>query len=424
MIFPHKKEPAILLLGDLAVFFTALWGSLYLRYQTIPSSLLFSDHLKPFSFIFAIWILVLYIFDLYARQTLSFKRKLLGLLFRAQLFNSIIAVTFFYFIPYFSIKPKISLFLTLILAFSMLVLWRVYLLKFVYRGKIEEAVILGEGPEYDDLKEEITNNEKYNMRLVDCELKDIIKRKISIIILDLKSAKTEHHQEIFYKLLFEGVVFVDINHLYEQIFDRVPLSLIKESWFLENISGRSKSFYDLAKRGMDIFLALLLGLPALIITPLVALAIKRDDGGPVFFIQERVGRDKKTLNIVKFRSMREGRVTRVGNFLRQSRIDELPQLWNVLRGELSVIGPRPEIPALADIYRGEIAYYDMRHMITPGLSGWAQIYHENHPHHNASVKDTKDKLSYDLYYLKNRSFILDLKIALKTIKTILSRSGA
>ena len=424
MIFPHKKEPLILLLGDLLVFVSALWLSLFLRYQTKPALSLFLDHLKPFSILFTIWVIVLYIFDLYAKQTLSFKRRLLGLLFKAQIVNGLLAVIFFYFVPYFAIKPKVNLFLTLVFFFTLIVLWRVYLLKFIYRGKVEEAVILGEGPEYQDLREEISRNEKYNLRLVECELKEVVKRKIPIIILDLKSVKTDHHLETFYSLLLRGVVFIDIQHLYEQIFDRIPLSLIKESWFLENISGRSKSFYDLAKRGMDIMLALLLGIPTMLLFPLIAFLIKREDNGPILFFQERIGKNGKLIKIVKFRSMRDGQVTRAGKFLRQTRMDELPQIWNVLRGELSIIGPRPEIPALAEIYRKEIAYYDMRHLITPGLSGWAQIYQENHPHHSASVKDTEDKLSYDLYYLKNRSFILDLKIALKTIKTIVSRSGA
>jgi lipopolysaccharide/colanic/teichoic acid biosynthesis glycosyltransferase len=122
--------------------------------------------------------------------------------------------------------------------------------------------------------------------------------------------------------------------------------------------------------------------------------------------------------------MKKGNVvTKIGSFLRKSRIDELPQLWNVFRGDLSLIGPRPELPEIAKVYEKEIPYYNVRHLIHPGLSGWAQIYHENHPHHNADINETKNKLSYDLYYIKNRSLILDVKIAMRTIMTFLSRSG-
>ena len=116
------------------------------------------------------------------------------------------------------------------------------------------------------------------------------------------------------------------------------------------------------------------------------------------------------------------KVTKVGKFLRQTRIDELPQLWNVLAGDLSLIGPRPEFPEAVKQYSEELPYYNVRHLIKPGLSGWAQIYGE-HPHHGVDVSKTANKLSYDLYYIKNRSFLLDLKIALQTLKTLSSIAG-
>jgi lipopolysaccharide/colanic/teichoic acid biosynthesis glycosyltransferase len=165
------------------------------------------------------------------------------------------------------------------------------------------------------------------------------------------------------------------------------------------------------------------------------LAIKLDSNGPIFIVQERVGRKSKPIKIFKFRTMTandngvysngksENKVTDVGAFLRTSRLDELPQLWNVVRGELSLIGPRPELPSLVAQYEKDIPYYGIRHLTKPGLSGWAQIYHDNHPHHGLAVEQTTEKLSYDLYYLKNRSFVLDVTIAIKTIKKLLSRSG-
>jgi len=118
------------------------------------------------------------------------------------------------------------------------------------------------------------------------------------------------------------------------------------------------------------------------------------------------------------------RVTKVGSFLRKTRLDELPQLWSVVLGELSLIGPRPEIPTLVDHYKKEVPYYNVRTLAKPGLSGWAQLYHDAHPHHTSNVGETKMKLSYDLYYLKNQSVFLDLKIVAKTIKKLVSRSGA
>jgi lipopolysaccharide/colanic/teichoic acid biosynthesis glycosyltransferase len=122
--------------------------------------------------------------------------------------------------------------------------------------------------------------------------------------------------------------------------------------------------------------------------------------------------------------MRNGEVTtRLGYWLRRLRLDELPQLWSVVRGQQSLIGPRPERPDYSELYRQQLPYYDVRHLIPPGLSGWAQLYHENHPHFQPALDATAEKLSYDLYYVKNRNFWLDLKIALKTIKVLLSVKG-
>jgi lipopolysaccharide/colanic/teichoic acid biosynthesis glycosyltransferase len=183
---------------------------------------------------------------------------------------------------------------------------------------------------------------------------------------------------------------------------------------------------------MDIFLSFVIGLVSLLLYPFVAIAIKLDDGGKILFAQDRVGKNNKLIKILKFRSMSErsgdteqseARVTRVGKWLRALRIDELPQLWSVLKGDISMIGPRPEIPTLVKHYEDEISYYNVRHLIKPGLSGWAQLYHKDPPKVVADSQKTRRKLSYDLYYIKNRSFMLDIKIALKTIKALLSRSG-
>ena len=221
---------------------------------------------------------------------------------------------------------------------------------------------------------------------------------------------------------------------YEDIFIRVPAPLINYSWFLENISSSSKITYDILKRLMDIIVSLFLGILTLIILPFVVLAIKIDDNGPVFFSHGRVGKNNKEIRVVKFRSMEvhienpkdkmySPKITRVGAFLRKTRLDELPQLWNVLKGDLSLIGPRPEVPKLVEMYKKEIDFYNIRHIIKPGLSGWAQLYQKEPPRLIAGYNETKAKLSYDLYYIKNRSFILDLEIGIKTVRTLFSHNG-
>lgn len=227
---------------------------------------------------------------------------------------------------------------------------------------------------------------------------------------------------------------MDTVSLYEQIFRRIPLSMLDHTWFLEHLTTSPRTLYNMFHRATDIVGAVVLGIPTLFITPLVALAIYIEDRGVLTSVQTRVGRHGEPLRLIKFRTMthndqgiwdssKKNEVTKVGAFLRKWRIDELPQLWNVLLGSYSLIGPRPEFARAVASYNEAIPYYPARHLITPGLSGWAQIYHEGHPHHGVDIEETKNKLSHDLYYVKNRSFALDLEIALKTIRTLVSRSG-
>ena len=210
------------------------------------------------------------------------------------------------------------------------------------------------------------------------------------------------------------------------------------------------------KRLIDLTLAGSLYIASLIFYPIVWIAMRFDDKGTLFSYQVRVGKHNKPIRIMKFRTMtvandeaawgkmpahssqasqaaKKGmgdiapivanKVTRLGKFLRKSRIDELPQLWNVVRGDISLIGPRPEFPDPVEVYSSKIPYYNLRHIVKPGLSGWAQIYHEQHPHHGIDAEETRNKLSYDLYYIKNRSLWLDFKIALQTVKVLLSFAG-
>ena len=288
-----------------------------------------------------------------------------------------------------------------------------------------------------ELWTEVNENPIYNLKFVySVDLnradesgfwKEIVEKvyseDVSVIVIDISNKNVEPVLPHLYNLIFSKINFIDMHKVYEDIFDRVPLSLLKYNWFLENISTTHRTAYDAVKRIMDIFLSLLFFIISLAFYPFIVLAIKLDDGRDIFFRQERMGENNKVFKILKFRSMRDDEVTRAGKILRKTRLDELPQLINVLKGDLSLIGPRPELPRLVKIYSEQIPYYNVRHLIKPGLSGWAQIYHDSHPHHQADTLETKNKLSYDLYYIKNRSMLLDIKIALKTLRTLVSMAG-
>lgn len=443
-----RKESWSLLLGDILMLTLSLWVSLLLRFGELPSGAIFQYHLLPFSILFVIWLFIFFIAGLYEKQTTIFKSRLPGRLLNTQLFNSLLAVMFFYFIPYFEITPKTILFVYLFVSTALIFIWRTYGQKLFGLKVRESAMILGQGSEMMSLQQEVNSNPRYGFQFVasfdlgkinEVDLqKDIIDKiygdNISVVVIDLQNENIEKDLPHFFNLLFSRVRFVDMNSLYEEIFDRVPVSLLGYNWFLENISLTSNFSYDIFKRAMDIVFSIFFGLISLIFYPFIFLLIKLEDGGEIFIVQNRVGRNNSSIKIHKFRTMsfndneetenkKDNKITKVGKFLRNSRLDEIPQLWNILKGDLSLIGPRPELPALAEIYEREVPYYNVRHLIKPGVSGWAQLYHENHPHQGIDTKETKNKLSYDLYYIKNRSLFLDLKIALKTFKTILSQSG-
>ncbi|MHB8651670.1 MAG: exopolysaccharide biosynthesis polyprenyl glycosylphosphotransferase [Minisyncoccota bacterium] len=441
----NSKEPIILFLGDVALFYLSLWLALLIRYVAVPSSSLLVQHMGPFSFIFVIWVLVFFIAGLYEQHTLFFQSKLSSILLRAQIINSAIAAIFFYMVPIFGITPKTNLFIDLTISFFLILVWRISVIPVLGIRRRQAALLIGSGPEMKELKNEVNHNMRYGLsfvRTIDLDhletfdfqndvLEAIYTEGITTVVVDLKNPKVAPLLPHLYNLMFSRVHFIDMHRVYGDIFDRAPLSLVGYNWFLANISSSTHIAYDALKRFMDFTVALFAGVVSLIVYPFIIIAIKLEDGGPAFIAQERVGKGNRSIRLWKFRSMRandmgvwptktDTRVTNVGRVLRVTRLDELPQLWNVVVGDISLIGPRPDIIDLGKKLETEIPYYNIRYLIKPGLSGWAQIKQDLPPH---SIEETKIRLAYDLYYIKNRSLVLDIKIALKTIKTLLSRTG-
>ena len=251
----------------------------------------------------------------------------------------------------------------------------------------------------------------------------------------LRESSNDLPQAVAQKLMelhFSGVPTYTLELFHEVYWRKIPLYRLNQTWlFQEGFQIAREPVFERLKRVSDIALAtfgLLLALPFF---PLVAAAIWFDDHGPVLFRQTRVGRNRLLFDIVKLRTMRVGgeggdytqqndsRVTRLGRFLRASRLDEIPQLWNVLLGDMSLIGPRAEWVRLVDDYEHKIPCYHFRHLVKPGITGWAQV---NYPY-GANLEDTMRKLEYDLYYIRYFSFILDASIVLKTIHIMLFGKG-
>ena len=232
-----------------------------------------------------------------------------------------------------------------------------------------------------------------------------------------------------------GVRVSDLAQFFERVHGHVPLDMSRSSWFIYGSGYRQGWLRALNKRAFDLVVATLLLLPALPLMVLASVAIFIESPGPVIYRQERVGRRGKRFTLLKFRSMtrdaekdgkpawaavNDQRVTRVGRFLRKTRIDELPQLINVLRGEMSVVGPRPERPEFVAMLSEQVPFYAIRHSVKPGITGWVQVRYS----YVATIEDSVKKLEYDIYYVKNHSMLLDALILLETIRVVLLGEGA
>ncbi|MBL8158338.1 sugar transferase [bacterium] len=450
MTLVPKRDYLILLLGDLCIFAASLWVALTLRYLEIPSLSFLSLHTAPFSILFVAWVGIFFLAGLYGRYTRIFRTKLLSTIVYTQLINVIIAALFFFFVEFFLIAPKTVLLIYLIVSSFLIIFWRAFLYPRLRGGRKLKGVLIAAGADARALAEEIGSDSRYPFAfeyVVDTSQTpshEVIQHAcrvaeeddIAFLVVDVSDNAIQTALPILYDAAFHKRRFVMVNmmDLYQEVFDRVPLSLVKYEWVLENSS--ISPAYDILKRLMDVAAALIGGALSLLLYPFIMLAIKLDDGGDIFIKQERVGRFQKPIYVYKFRSMtgndsgkygESGKselvVTRVGRILRVLRLDELPQIWNVLKGDLSVVGPRPEFPTLAEHYNARIPYYNARYLVTPGLTGWAQILHDRHPHHGTDVAATKEKLSYDLYYFLRRSLLLDLYVIFQTVRIVLTAKG-
>jgi len=435
----------LLVLSDITIFFAALGLTLIIRYTLIDRDyIVFKNsiplHLIPFSIIFALWLIVFWAAGLYDLSKLKNEELFYKNLFITFGANAAITVSFFYFIPYFIITPKINLFIDLALTVAILYFWRQYFNRWASKALKIGVVFLGASPEIMELKEFLSNNPQLGYQTAGVLAPDNATalenfwqdKKFSLIV---SAEQFDHSKKLSY-LLFryfkKGVAISDLDKFYETTTNRVPISIIQEIWFLENIGQSHKGFYETTKRIFDIIGSIIIGIMTLIILPFVVLAIEISYPGAIFYRHQRVGKNGQIFTLNKFRSLADNKsdkemrkpyeeeITIVGKFLRKTHIDELPQVWNILLGQMSFIGPRPEKPELVKRLSEEITFYEMRLLIKPGIAGWAQLHN---PSAGPTFKETLEKLQYDLYYVKNRSIFLDLSIVLKTLRILISGAG-
>jgi len=259
-------------------------------------------------------------------------------------------------------------------------------------------------------------------------------RSVDRVVVSLSDARGKLPMAMLLQMKLGGVTFDHLASVYEEYTGKIAVENLRPSWLIFAEGFRKASWRTAVKRVMDVTGA---AVALLVLSPLVAivaLAVRLTSRGPALYHQKRVGQDGRTFELHKFRSMRpdaesgtgavwaskvDARVTPVGRFLRRTRLDELPQLWNILRGDMSLVGPRPERPEFVSMLSEQIPFYALRHIVKPGLSGWAQV---RFPY-GASIEDAMEKLQYDLFYIKHLSIALDLTIMLETLKTVILRRG-
>ena len=261
------------------------------------------------------------------------------------------------------------------------------------------------------------------------------KQKVHRVIVAMPDRRGTIPMPELLQLRMQGVKIEEATSWLEKISGKIEVENLYPSWLVFGEGFRRSTAFILVRRAVSIVISLIGLILALPLLPLIMLAIRLDSKGPVFYKQTRVGKAGRVFKVVKFRTMRDDaeaasgprwagdndpRITRVGKFLRSSRLDEIPQLWCVLKGDMAFVGPRPERPEFIEWLSKEIPYYGVRHMVRPGLTGWAQVKYK----YGSTVEDSREKLQYDLFYIKNASIGLDLLIMFLTVKTVLLRRGA
>lgn len=432
----RKFKLLVLVLGDIVSAYLALALALAIRYGWADFSNLWNDHAWPFTIVFVVWFFIFYIVGLYDFDALRSRielgsRAIEGLL--AALFISIAA---FYAIPRFVIAPKTNLVVAIMLYAALFFGWRLLTMHLFSRERFRlKVVFLGGGEEAAALCEVLNGNAHLGYTCIATlhadERTELPTSDIIVVARGLQG--TPELTAKLYRKFFEDVAVIDMPTFYEKIRHSVPESALDERWIVDNLAGQEAAVYEHGKRLFDFLMAAVFSVIALAILPFIALAVLLGDRGPVFYQQTRIGRGGRLFKILKFRTMRrdaeksgaafalkdDPRVTSTGRYLRAARLDEIPQLWNILRGEMSFVGPRPERPEMEEELVKTIPLFPVRHLVRPGLTGWAQV--------SAPYAATQDdhllKLRHDLYYLKYRSLALDAAIVLKTIYSVFKFRG-
>ncbi|MCD1654665.1 sugar transferase [Treponema zuelzerae] len=450
----RKRRQFLIFSVDLLILVSAIPLTLFLRKFHMPTFPNVAEHIITFIPIIAFWEILMYGAALYSLEKPYRGLNITVKLSMAAAVSLLFGFALFYLFLGDGITPKTVLVIYCILGFFLLFAWRLlYNFFFGVRKSRPKIVFVGNNQTVCDLISQFKEFSYLNFEPLavydpdpesvhcknlpfysnDADFNQLLdSNTVDYCILAAEKEYSLEMRQLLFSMLEQGVVFFSLPDFFELVTRKIPIGSINDTWLLSHLDAAPRFGFDFFKRMFDLVFSSSILLLTAPLWPFIALIIKLESPGPVFFQQIREGRKSKPFNILKFRTMRvagnsfaptgtnDNRITPLGNFLRKSRIDEIPQVINVFRGDMSLIGPRPERPELAVELEKAIPYYRQRLIVKPGITGWDQVSGE---YHSPSVEDTYKKLQMDLYYIKNRSTMLDLSIFFKTIATVLRRSG-
>ena len=450
-VYYPTRTLVLLLCEALLVVGSFLLATVYVVGPDTYIALIYENGLLKIAGIAILTLLLSYYFDLYEPQRISERWEIYFRLFLLLSVLSFILAGLVYVFPQIDIGPNVFVFGTSILVIA-LVIWR-WVYEWILGLSVfrERVYVLGGGERARKVVDLIRARRDAGMEVVEGEregasggelerfaadLRAFCKPRLRIerVIVAMENRRGSMPVRELLDLRLRGVVIEDASFVMERLLGRLPLDGLNPSSLIFTHGFNVKASQQILRRIVSItvsFIGLAICLPFI---PFIILAVRLSSPGPIFYRQTRVGLRGRPFSVIKFRTMRQDaeeqgavwatqndpRVTPLGKFMRTTRLDEIPQLWNVLRGEMGFVGPRPERPEFVQWLAGEIPFYELRHMIRPGITGWAQVRYK----YGASLEETKNKLEYDLYYVKHLSLGLDLLIMFETIKTIILRRGA
>lgn len=421
-----------MVIGDAITFFGVLYLSLVLRNLEFVDFAVYEQHIQSFFALFVVYELIIYIAGFYSRHIIPTAKNIFELLVPPHALATVVMLGYFYFLPSIGIAPKTNLIIFASLLFVAMFFWKLVSLRLFSLAPIR-AVLIGQAA---DVRGMFDSQPLWNVRITQelsiqaglDEIEQALEEsRADTIVVDLDRYP---RIDILYKLMFSNINIVDIVGLREEMYSKIDLERIDHDWFLQHITRRG-STYRFLKRTIDVVFGIIIMLVMMVLVPFIYIAVKLDDGGPIMIVQRRVGLRGEEFDFYKFRSMysndtkwrdknQDKKITRVGRWLRKTRIDEFAQCINLIRGDVSLVGPRA---ILTNEHKSMVArnpFQQARLLAQPGLTGWAQVTQAHAPENE---EEALERLAYDLYYIKNLSLWLDIKIILKTFKKLAQRMG-